>query len=396
MPIPFRRSIVLLAGMFWTFQYGLAQETPSLDVLRAVGDNLPHQPSSGGTTFRPSGSASVDQSCSMERFTMTLATASQSARSLQVMLDRRPEDANIPVTLLTVLHRVTVDVDGSPRTYHPDDPHATGTCTRETGSDGKERFSGICALDDFESGHIQVFQGARKLGRGDFESSWKSFWPLIRDKKLSSFNLKSYVPTAPDGYYFFYWAERNLIALFKREIVPDSQDGYPCVSDGGYFVAATSLKQGAVDSSTNCAPSQFIDSEQIPFFVLPDDDFGKARLGDIVVARIERTNGNRVVFGVVGDTGPVAKFGEASVAFNQALLANFHPIVNGHDIWGLDISGAAVTVLLLGGSNPQLGGNFSRRNIEQVGRKALAQWNGDASNPTRRLDACVKQLGLDE
>jgi hypothetical protein len=317
---------------------------------------------------------------------MTLATGSSSAHSLPVLLDQMPANDDAPVTLLTVLHRMTVDADGSPRTYHPDDPHGTGTCTAETAPDGRLRYRGVCALDDFASAHLLVFQGAQKLLKGEFEQPWQGIWPLIRDRKLAAADLQRHVPTAPDGYYFFYWKERGLTALFKREIIPQTSDGYPCRHDDGYFVAATTLKQDGAALPNGCTPSRYLDAEKIPFIVMPDDTFGNARAGDIVVGRLQGTP--RVVYGVVGDTGPVAQFGEASIAFNRALLARSVPIVNDHDVDMLDISGGAVTVLLLGGTKALLDGNYSPENIEEVGRREFARWNADPSSPTRRLDAC--------
>jgi len=251
------RIVYLLFGaMLVSLDAAPAQDLPPLDILRAIAGKLPHQPQTRGTTFQPSDSGAANPMCEMQRFSMTLATGSGTARSLPVLLDRKPPDDDTQVTLLAVLHRVTVDVDGSPRTYHPGDPHGAGTCTTETGPDGKKHNSGVCALDDFASAHLLVFQGAQKLGKGEFESPWTNFWPLIRDKKLTPLDLKQYVDTAPDGYYFFYWKERSLTAFFKREIIPQASDGFPCQRDSGYFVAATTLKQDGDVLSNGCAPSR--------------------------------------------------------------------------------------------------------------------------------------------
>ncbi len=316
---------------------------------------------------------------------MTLATGSGVTRSYPVLLDHKPASDDAPVTLLANLHRVTVDADGSPRTYHPDDPHGAGTCTGAIGPDGREHYSGICALDDFASAHLLVFQGSQKLGKGQFESPWQSIWPSIRDKKLIPIDLKHYVPNAPDGYYLFYAKERGLTALFKREIIPQAADGYPCRDDNGYFTAATTLKQGG--GVRRCTHASFMNAERIPFIVSPDDAFGNAHAGDLVAGRLANAPPDRVV----GDTGPIAQFGEASIAFNRALLGKSNPIMNQHDTDALDIRGTPVTVVVFGGSRAKLNGDYSPENIEAAGGAEFARWNGDPSNPTRRLDACAKQ-----
>jgi len=381
-------ALVMLGAIFLSVGAARAQDAPPLDILRAIAAKLPHRPQTRGTTFAPSGAAPAAGSiCNMQRFTMTLATGSHSARSLPVLLDQKPADDDAPVRLFAVLHRVTVDADGSPRTYHPDDPHGTRTCTGEAGPDGTERYSGVCALDDFASAHLVVFQGAQQLGKGEFESPWKDIWPLIRDKKLLPIDLKTYVPVAPDGYYFFYWKERNLIAIFKREIIPQDAAGYPCMHDG-YFVAATTLKLDATPEN-RCSPSRNMDAERIPFVVLPDDGFGNAHAGDIVIGHLAGAPVDRVVYGIVGDTGPIAQFGEASIAFNRALLRKSTPIMNDHDTDALDIDGGPVTILVLGGTKDLLNGDYSAANIEAVGRQEFAHWGGD---PAQRLDACFREF----
>ena len=102
---------------------------------------------------------------------------------------------------------------------------------------------------------------------------------------------------------------------------------------------------------------------------------------------------DRVVYGVVGDTGSVAHFGEASIAFNRALLTKSSPIMNGHDVNALDIADGSVTIMVLGGTRVQFNGDYSRQKIEQVGSREFARWNGDSSDLARRLDTCVRQLG---
>jgi len=387
------RLLYLIVGaLLASIDLAAAQELPPSDLLREIAAKLPHHPKSNGTTFQPSGTPAADPLCRMQPFTMTLASGSRSSRSLPVLLDRKPADAKDPVMLLTVLHRVAVDADGSPRAYHPEDPRGRGTCRIDQDADGIVHYTGACALDELANAEILVFRGAQRLSGDEFASEWHGFWPLIHDKKLKPFDMKKYVTTAPDGYYFLYWKDRNLSAFFKSDIIPRANDGYPCLSHDGYFVAATTLKQDNVDPANSCAPSRYMDAEKVPFLVLPDDTFGNAHAGDIVVARLEGAPADRLVYGVVGDTGPVAQFGEASIAFNRALLGKSKAVMNEHDADTLDISGKRVSVMVFGGTKALLNGDYSAGNIKQVGRTLFARWNNDPSSPAGRLDACVRQF----
>jgi hypothetical protein len=378
--------------LFVIFDVAFAEDLPAPEVLRAIAEKLPHQPQTRGTTFQATDGATVDPICNMKRFTMTLATGSTSAHSLAVLLDRQPVTDDAPVSLVTVLRRLVVDADGSPRSYHPEDPHGTGRCQVQLGPNGERHYRSVCALEDFASAHVLVFRGAQQLRNGEYEPEWRDIWPLIRDKTLPPLDIKDFIPSAPNGYYFFYWKERGQSAFFKREIIPQASDGYPCRWDSGYFVAATTLRRENKDQASGCTSSGYIDSERIKFLVMPDDAFGNARVGDIVVAQIADGSANRVIYGVVGDTGPVARFGEASIAFNRALLENSDLTMNNPDTGRLEIEGTSVAILILGGTKSLLRGDYSQENIDHIGRQEFARWSGD-DHSAKRLDACIKHLG---
>jgi hypothetical protein len=87
----------------------------------------------------------------------------------------------------------------------------------------------------------------------------------------------------------------------------------------GYFVSMTSLRDtrsggGAAD------PRSYVDAGRIPYLVLPAPIYrtdGMGEMGDIGWA-INLDTGRSTPF-VIADEGPVEQFGEASVAFWQAL-----------------------------------------------------------------------------
>lgn len=387
---------LLLAATIVTGEAAAARDLPPPDVLREIVAKLRQRPISNGSMFEPAAAPVPDGTCAMRRFTMTLASGSPAARAMLVLLDGALDEKTGPIVLMAILPHLAVDADGSPRAYHPDDPNGDGVCRKEPAGDSADHYSGVCALDNFASGDIQVFKGAQKLRGAERAAEWKTIWPLIRDRSLKPIDLKQQAPTAPEGYYFFFWKEQNLSAFFKQDVIPQTWEGFPCVQDDssrypGYFVAATTLRQQGPTQPDFCTQSHFIDAEHIPYFVVPDDAFGNARLGDIVVARLESPAGGRFVYGIVADTGSPEAFGEASIAFNRALTQKSAPILTGHDVLALDIH-APVAVLILGGSKAALKGDYSRQNIEDVGRSEFMRWNNDQMNPARRFDACVRAL----
>ena len=188
----------------------------------------------------------------------------------------------------------------------------------------------------------------------------------------------------------------------KRAIIPSTKDGYPCVRGSesrypGYFVAATTLTRPGPVRPDGCEPLSYLDAAEIPFFVLPGGDFGHIEIGDIVIGHFKTSNEEHVVFGIAGDAGPIEQFGEGSIAFHLALRGKAGaPVMNVQDVNALDIDSdflkqknATLAILVLGGTKKRLAGNYSRENIEKIGRDELARWNGGGERLTQRLNACV-------
>jgi hypothetical protein len=84
-----------------------------------------------------------------------------------------------------------------------------------------------------------------------------------------------------------------------------------------YYISTTSLQDEARPKSD---PYRYVDSEQIPFIVLPGGHLGTAGLGDYAVV-INLKNGKKIS-AIAADSGPKHKVGEASIAVAKALLGN--------------------------------------------------------------------------
>jgi hypothetical protein len=392
-----------------------AQDIPPRELLEKIIPQLPPPLPPAKISFRPLPGAGADERCRMQNFEMVLKREDAGApNKYSVLLNRQPEDASAaPRQLLAMITRLAVDADGSERAYHPEDPYGKGLCERRMDAGGKVALSGVCALDDFAPSGIRVFledKRARltdpskppKEGVPSLADAWKDVWPLIRDRKLKSHDLKTVAPGAPEGYDMFYWKERKLTALTKRAIIPSTRDGYPCLRGPesrhpGYFVAATTLTRPGAVRADGCTPSRYIDASEIPFFVLPGGDFGHIEIGDIVIGHFKSDRAERVAFGIAADAGPIEQFGEGSIAFNQILRGKSgEPVMNVKDVNALDIDSAflkgenaTLAILVLGGTKKRLNGNYLRENIEAIGREELARWNGGGERPTERLNACV-------
>lgn len=179
----------------------------------------------------------------------------------------------------------------------------------------------------------------------------------------------------------------------------------PCVNERGFFVSRTKLMHYA--PKNQCDQRAYLDSNEEKAVVLPQHWFADwssqevARWasflpGDIVVAYrpAEGSNPETWVFGIVGDSGPLQKFGEATMAFNWQLQRNSgdirEKIRTYKDALMLDtdmLKPQEIPLLVLERTAPALGDNYSAANIETQARKEFAKWGGEA-----RFKACLELM----
>jgi hypothetical protein len=373
-----------------SLHHAYAQDVPSKDVLADIVRQITVRPASIAFERR---TATVDDTCGLQPAQMNLSRSGNVARSFSVLVDKST-GPNAPKEFFVTLKRIAVDADGSGRAYHPEDPLGHGVCQKTISADGKIALSGICALDEFSSSGTNLYKGSQRLSGEAFTSNWKAIWPKISERSLKSVTLaEAYGQGVPEKFYFFYWHERGLLALFRDNIIPKDRRGYPCRYDdadgvrNGYFVSSTTLENGTAARADGCAVRRYLDAETVPYIVLPLGGFGQVRVGDIAILQSnDRTV--RTVYGIVGDEGPGTKLGEGSIALNAKLLGKSgEPLLTMKDTWAIDIQGRAISLLVLGGTNKSLNGDYSPLNIEAVARQELKRWNGDG-DPLTRFEAC--------
>lgn len=93
-------------------------------------------------------------------------------------------------------------------------------------------------------------------------------------------------------------------------VVQGSDDPAP-----GFYISTTSLEDPEFNRKD---PRRYVDSESIPYIVLPGGKLGGAKLGDFALLINLKTKAQ--VAAIVADAGPKTKLGEASIAASAALL----------------------------------------------------------------------------
>ncbi len=383
-----------------------AQEKPTEADLASIIEQLTAHHREGSRVEFVNVDPAMSPSCRMNAAAMKVSRGADS-KSFPVLIDNDRGGPGVR-QMFAKLGRISVDADGAGRAYHAEDPF--GDCSASPDQPSQR----ICALDNFSDAGMRLFLGDVRLKRADpksqaadapaFLPNWRDLWPQIRDRKLVPLPLKSIgAPEGPRDFNLIHWKERNLTFAFNTRIVPATRHGYPCrfgpESDyPGYFISATTFKKASRTRADGCKPAQYLDAEKVPFLVVPTEKFSGMGLGDIAIGFLKTPAELHIAYGIAGDTGPYDHFGEASIAFNKALLDEHRQIEDAKDVDSLDIDlaeprrlhleGASLAVLVLGGTKKLLGGDYSEANIRKVGEAQFKRWSAAASGDEGRLNAC--------
>ena len=215
-----------------------------------------------------------------------------------------------------------VNTDGSPLSYHPQDPRGrtkalnnicNGIAVRRVGSD-----SNLCFTAFGEA--IRVFE-------------------KFRDSNFQ---------TVPPGFRITW----NKVLATVQENGKD----VPCVFKSGefkgYFGSLTALRNGLTTDRGECEVNDQVNPMTVPALVLaggqnPVKDFG-AKVGDLLIAYNPRTQ--LFTTAIIGDTGPADNLGEGSVALNMKLLGTTTPPTNKQETFQLSIENTKVLIAIIPGS----------------------------------------------
>lgn len=214
-----------------------------------------------------------------------------------------------------------VNTDGSPMSYHPQDPR------------GKEK-----ALNNVCNAIAVKKAGDNRFCRTHFSEAIGVF------EKWRDSDYK----TVPDGFRITW---QNVLPETKR-------DGrvVPCVFESGpfrgYFGSMTALKNGLTGDKGECDQDDQVNPIAVPALVLVGGanvvkNFGAA-VGDLLVAYNPKTK--LFVAAVIGDTGPEDNLGEGSVGLNMRLRGTTTPPTNKAETFKLSIDDAQVLIAIIPGS----------------------------------------------
>ena len=114
-------------------------------------------------------------------------------------------------------------------------------------------------------------------------------------------------------------------------IVTDPQTHTPFIQKSsdpapGFYISSTAWEDPTKETRD---PRRYLDSESIPFLVVPGHMAGGLKMGDFCT--MVNVSNNQVIHGLCGDIGPRSKIGEASIAAAKGLGIPSSPKSGGTD-----------------------------------------------------------------
>ena len=244
-----------------------------------------------------------------------------------------------------------VNTDGSPLSYHPQDPRGqtkalnnicNGIAVRKVNSTNNLCFSAFGQA-------INVFE-------------------QFRDSNFQ---------TVPAGFRITW----NKVLATTKENGKD----VPCVFKTGefkgYFGSLTALTNDLTSNKGECDINNQVNPMTVPALVLaggqhPVKDFG-ADLGDLLIAFNPKTQ--LFTAAIIGDIGPRDNLGEGSVSLNMKLLGTTTPPTNKLETFRLSIEDAKVLIAIIPGSRLfRVAKPYTAANIDQ----RLNEWRTEAGFTT--------------
>lgn len=231
-------------------------------------------------------------------------------------------DANSQRQIILFQTNLRVNTDGSPLSYHPQDPR------------GRTK-----ALNNICNG-IAVRRGNsnKNLCFSEFGRAIRVF-EQFRDSNFQ---------TLPAGFRISW---QNVLATVK-----ENGKDVPCVFQSGefkgYFGSLTALRNNLTANRGECDVNDQVNPMTVPALVLaggqhPVKAFG-AKLGDLLIAFNPRTQ--LFTAAIIGDSGPADNLGEGSVSLNMKLLGTTTPPTNKEETFRLSIENTKVLIAIIPGS----------------------------------------------
>jgi hypothetical protein len=257
------------------------------------------------------------------------------------------KDAASPRQIILFQTNLRVNTDGSPLSYHPQDPRGrtkaiNNVCNaivvKRVNSDANLCFTNFAkAIQVFEQFRDSDFQ----IVPSGFRITWQKVLATVRENG------------------------KDIPCVFKSGEFK------------GYFGSLTALRNDLTTDRGECEVNDQVNPMTVPALVLaggqnPMATFG-AKLGDLLIAFNPQTQ--LFTTAIIGDIGPKDNLGEGSVSLNMKLLGTTTPPTNKEETFQLSIENTKILIALIPGSRLfNVAKPYTAENINQ----RIDEWRTEA------------------
>jgi hypothetical protein len=248
------------------------------------------------------------------------------------------KDSTSQKKIIVFQTKLRVNTDGSPLSYHPQDPRGRDKALNNI-------CNAIVVKRDGSAANLCFTRFGEAI----------SVFERFRDSNFQ---------TVPAGFRITW---QNVLATVK-----ENGKDVPCVFQSGdfkgYFGSLTALKNGLTSGQGECEINNQVNPMTVPALVLVGGanvvkDFG-AKVGDLLVAFNPKTR--LFSSAIIGDTGPRDNLGEGSVLLNMRLLGTTTAPTNKTETFRLSIEDTQVLVAIIPASRSfHASKPFTAENINQ-------------------------------
>lgn len=242
--------------------------------------------------------------------------------------------------------RLQVNTDGCPISYHPYDPKGDSIALNSV-------LNAVAVYRVKDGIRISNPQNPNKLSRAEKSEMTKEAYKVFELWRDSDYDTNQ-----PKGY--------NI----KWKSVLIEKKNKPCIFlEGkykGYFVSATTLKNGLTEDLGECSFKNQINPLEIPSIVLAGGEnivkkYG-AKIGDFLVAY--NAKNKKLVYAIIADSGPAYNLGEGSVLLNMLLLEKTKFPRNRKDTYSYATDNGIIICIIPSTKNYKLEKPYTRDNIK--------------------------------
>jgi hypothetical protein len=265
---------------------------------------------------------------------------------------------------------LALNTDGSPTSYHPFDLRADSIANNLI-------INAVSVYRNSDSFCISIPSKDKKDYSDLFRSKVKKTIKDFTEAEIKAMKRKAYKIFEGFRDSDYTKVEDGYTLIWENVLV--EKNGKPCIFQQGpykgFFASQTAVNNGPLADKGECDCKHYLNAKTIPAMVLPKGDNALRKFNaapeDLVIAY--NLKNQKLVYAIIGDTGPTSNLGEGNILMNQRLkdvasYPSYRPAIN-----KALVIGDSVLITIIPNSKKGSIKPFTEENIKKRGQDYLQQ-----------------------